>query len=516
MNGTSTRRSGLVRRSSRCLALVAGVGLLAACVPVTAAPPPPSPKPTTTTTRPPPAVLAISTNPALFPAFDPAVTDYVARCTTAPTLVSVEAPPGTTVSVAGSAAKSGRFSQEVVRATGQRFAFTVQLGTQPPSAYNVRCLPTDFPTWTTSLTGPTQAEWYLTTSGSLFATNYPTIFDANGVPIWWGDKVPSLLVDILPDNTLLQVDVAGPVVHQALDGTVIASVSTPNTFDFHDALLLSEGRYLLVDNVGVTADFAPWYTAPEVPPDGAQVLDHVFREVDTESNVIWSWNTSDHIAIAETGTSWRSLVRNQIEAGSPQPGDAFHWNSVDEVSDGFIFSMRHDDAVYKVAKQPDGSMGDVVWKLGGDEPPLDGGTHLTFVDDPEAPAVFAGQHDARWDEATATLTLFDNGSPNVRAPRAVRYEIDEVAGEARLVESVTHPDVPSSNCCGSTRRMSEGNWVTGWGSSTRALITEQQPDGSTVFRLEFVGPVTMYRAIPIPFGQLDRSTLVAAMDVRHP
>ena len=47
--------------------------------------------------------LQITTSPALQPAFDPTVPDYVSVCTAAtPIVVSVVAPAGTTVSVDGS------------------------------------------------------------------------------------------------------------------------------------------------------------------------------------------------------------------------------------------------------------------------------------------------------------------------------------------------------------------------------------------------------------------------------
>src|SRR6476661_8888135 len=71
----------------------------------------------------------ISTSPALTPAFDPGITNYVIRCGTSTTAattvtVSVTAPVGTTVSVDGSSPRTGTFSASVSRAWGQGFSFT--------------------------------------------------------------------------------------------------------------------------------------------------------------------------------------------------------------------------------------------------------------------------------------------------------------------------------------------------------------------------------------------------------
>ena len=83
----------------------------AGCLPpkpvATVAPPaPPAP-----VTVPLPTSLEVSTSPVLFPAFDPTVSDYVVRCDANPVSVTIGAPAGTTVSVAGQPAMGGRFTE---------------------------------------------------------------------------------------------------------------------------------------------------------------------------------------------------------------------------------------------------------------------------------------------------------------------------------------------------------------------------------------------------------------------
>jgi Arylsulfotransferase (ASST) len=122
---------------------------------------------------------------------------------------------------------------------------------------------------------------------------------------------------------------------------------------------------------------------------------------------------------------------------------------------------------------------------------------------------FSGQHDARV-LRDGTLTLFDNGSKKNRPPRGVRYRLDLSLRTATLLESVT--DVPGSICCGSTRRLPGGNWVTGWGGT--AHVTEQEPDGTRVFHLD-LGPNFVYRGTPIPFGRLSPAALRAGMEAQY-
>src|SRR5271157_3626809 len=145
---SGTAGPGRARRTRTLGAAVGALGLAVfgvACVPVT--PPPPSP-------------IQISASPELFPSFDPTVSDYVVRCTGAPTTVTVDAQSGSTVSVAGQPAQTGTFSVAVSRTTGESFTLVTQTGTAPATTYYVRCLPTDFPDFSVSVTGTPQAQFY--------------------------------------------------------------------------------------------------------------------------------------------------------------------------------------------------------------------------------------------------------------------------------------------------------------------------------------------------------------------
>jgi Arylsulfotransferase (ASST) len=182
--------------------------------------------------------------------------------------------------------------------------------------------------------------------------------------------------------------------------------------------------------------------------------------------------------------------------------DLVHWNSVEPVGGSVIASFKTLDAVLKIDK----STGRIIWKLGGTTTPRS----LEVLQDPR-PYTFGGQHDARL-LRDGTLTVFDNRSNlDNKTPRAVRYRIDEAAGTATLLETITDPEVPASSCCGSARRLRNGHWLIGWGKDYRTAqvgeIGGYKPNGQPTFRLSF-GSGFSYRAEPVPPGA------VSAQDLR--
>ena len=196
----------------------------------------------------------------MFPAFDPNTTDYVIRCTDDPVVLAIAAPEGTTVSVDGQQAAGGRFTATVNRSTGQGFTIVVQVPSQAPAVHFVRCLPLDYPNWTASRTGTTQAEYYITPH-SLVRGTYPTIFDNDGVPVWWAPKTATLFAELLPDGNVAWTKTdSSPAEERRLDGALVASITTSaGPPDLHDLLRLANGNYVMVANVlRADVDFGSW------------------------------------------------------------------------------------------------------------------------------------------------------------------------------------------------------------------------------------------------------------------
>jgi hypothetical protein len=228
------------------------------------------------------------------------------------------------------------------------------------------------------------------------------------------------------------------------------------------------------------------------------LMDFELQELSPNGNLVWSWLASDHIPFSETIARWNTCATN---------GDIYHWNSVEPDGDGYVISFRHLDAVYRI----DQATGAIDWKLGGVSRP----ESLTVIGDPlSAVSTFCGQHDARV-LADGSLTVFDDGS-GCRPSRAVRFAIDETTPTptATLLEDVGDSEGANAGCCGSARRLPDGDWVTQWGNYP--YFTEQTGAGDPVFKLLFTQGLFSYRADPVLPGQLSRAALRAGMDAQYP
>ncbi len=443
-----------------------------------------------------PAQLAISTDPGLYPDFDPDVPDYVTRCNDGPVDVDVEAPVDEEVSVDGGPDRNGTFTETVPLGSEQEFSFRTQtdVGT---STYHVRCLPNNFPDWTFDQYGPAQRKWYITTNNG-----YVIIFDGNGVPVWWRAAAGAVDAKLLADGTLA-FGATKKYEIRTLDGTLLHTLKPVGAdADTHDMLLLPDGNYMVM--AGVPRPGTVDLTAFGGPAD-ATVLDNEVQEIDPDGDLIWSWNTKDHIGLEETPTEWWQA---RVLPNHADGYDVVHMNALDIDSGSLVVSLRHTNAAYEI----DRDSGDVVWKLGGTPTP----ESLNVIGDPATGGPFGGQHDVRL-HSDGTLTAFDNGQTQDRPPRAVRFGIDPEAGTATYLESISGlPEVAEAVCCGSARRSPSGSWLVDWGRFPLGTngITEVAPDGTRTFRLVFA--TNPYRTVPVPAGKISRAEMRDGMDVQHP
>ena len=378
--------------------------------------------------------VSFSTSPALFPAFDPAISDYVVRCDPAtPVQVSVSNSDGadttTTVSVDGQTPQTGAFATTVSLGYGQEFSIEVVQGATTKE-YFVRCLPDGFPTWTTARPGTPQAEYYVVAPALSFGagTFYVMIYDTNGVPVWWlqvtdgREPVDAKLAangDVLWTESDSALHALGAE-ERGLDGSVVDNTITADGYapDHHDVQLLSNGNYLVMGQYGRCC----YDLSGHGGPASATILDDVIQEVTPGGTAVWTWDAADHIGVDEVVGQWWSSI---VSSGSPY--DTLHMNSVEEDAAGnLLVSFRH-DGVYKITN-PEAATdaGKIIWKLGGSAPTMEPGTQLTVVGDPvfTGGGDFGGQHYARFFDAGdghEYVTLHDNGTNLGRPPRGVRY-----------------------------------------------------------------------------------------------
>ena len=446
--------------------------------------------------------LQVSTQPSLFPTFDQSVSDYVVRCEPSKE-VQVSVKTQDRVSVDGGPLRRGSFTQTVGLSAGQSFDITATKVNGTTTMYFIRCLPSDFPAFTATRSGPTQAQWYVVTPGSGSAPpgvspQYAAFFDKNGVPVWWmrsaGSTIP-VDAKLLPNGNVawLHSMPSDGAEERRLDRSLVRTLDTvPSGADAHD-IQLSNGNYLMGRTFvrsGVDMSTCGGSTSRDL-------MDFELQELSPNGSLVWSWRASDHIPVSEVTARWESQCTTN--------GDIYHWNSVEADGDGYVLSFRHLDAVYRINR----ATGAVDWKLGGETRP----ESLTVVGDPlSSLSTFCGQHDARV-LADGSLTVHDNGTRCSRPPRAVRFAIDEAAETAMLLEDLRDPDAPDASFGGSTRRLPGGNWVSAWGPNP--YVTEQTGTGVRVFKLSFTG-LSSYRANPVLPGQVSGAALRAGMNARFP
>lgn len=459
--------------------------------------------------------LHIAVSPVLHPAFDPSVTDYVTRCVGGHGVsVTLAAPHGVEVSADGAMPRSGRLRVHEPVVAGQAFSFTTRMR-GATRTYHVRCLPSAFPHWSFKRAQASPGHWTiaspsLTTNG---VKPYAAIFDANGVPVWWYRVAPAPVdVEFLPDHTLaiarygkgtFGTDPNATWDIRRLDGTLVRKVrAVGEATDDHDIQLTPGGDYALISYVPrAHVDLSPYGG-----PSDATVMDAELQLVSKAGKLLWSWNSKDHVSLAESQDWYPAIVKAPVQLPNGSTVyDIVHANAVQVVGSHVILSLRHADAVYEI----DRASGAIVWKLGGTPTPQS----LQIVGDPLQPHSLGGQHDARL-QPDGTLTLHENGTDVGRPPRAVRFRIDPVAHTATFLEQVRDPSVKASPCCGSAVKLTGGDWLVSWGGNP--LVGEYTPNGAVVWTLAFDHGLFSYRANPVPYSTLAREDLRAAMDRLHP
>ena len=223
-----------------------------------------------------------------------------------------------------------------------------------------------------------------------------------------------------------------------------------NRADIHDMTITPEGT-ALVPSYGL------------VRRGSRQVLDGVIQEIDIATGrLLFEWHSLDHIALSES--------HDRPESG--KPFDYFHLNSIEVGPDGdLLISARNTCAVYEIDRET----GAVNWRLGGEKSDFRMGRGTRFC----------RQHDARWAGAGA-MTLFDNHVDRVRdggQSRGLRLSVNQRRKTVRLLRGYPHPRHLAAANKGSTRQLSNGNLLVGWGAVPS--ITEFTRHGRIVFDAHF-------------------------------
>ena len=288
---------------------------------------------------------------------------------------------------------------------------------------------------------------------------YLMILNNSGTPVYY-KKMRSMSTDFkLQMNGYLTYFDNDAGAYYELDSSyaVIDSFRCGNGYatDLHELQVLPDGHQLMLGYDPETIDMSA------IVPGGyknATVIGAVIQELDRSKHVIFQWRSFDHFKI--TDATEEDLTAQTI--------DYVHPNTIEVDTDGnLLLSSRHMDEITKINRKT----GDIVWRWGGKN------NQFSYMGDSIG---FSHQHTIRRTQ-TGTMIMLDNG--NYWSPRYssfVEYNLDEAAKTVRLIRQYRHtPDV-FAIAMGSVERLTNGNTLIGWGTTSPAL-TEIRPDGSVAY-----------------------------------
>lgn len=182
--------------------------------------------------------------------------------------------------------------------------------------------------------------------------------------------------------------------------------------DIHDFQITENNTYLLAGARDSIMDLSGYIFNGMPGSPTTNVIGFVVQEFDEDHNLLFQWNSNDHI---HPSLAYGAYGYNAANF------DYCHGNTFEEDLDGnLLLSFRHLNAVYKIDRQT----GAVLWQLGGKT------SSFSFPND----AGFSGQHDTRV-LPNGNIALFDNANtaPPPRISRAVEYALDTVNWTATKV-----------------------------------------------------------------------------------
>jgi hypothetical protein len=254
----------------------------------------------------------------------------------------------------------------------------------------------------------------------------PMATDLNGQVVWYYDPAlsgeistlhrpvpggtfltPALLGD-LDDQILREIDLAGNTLRETNTARIneqLAALGKPDTIGafHHETNRLPNGHTIALASVERVMNDVQGAVG------SVDILGDIILVLDVNWQVVWYWNVFDHLDINRKAILSETCVHQG--AGCPPlfkavnglANDWTHGNAVTySPQDGhLIFSMRHQDWVFKINYANGSGNGQVVWRLGKD------GNFDLPSSDPYP--WFSHQHDARYIGANQ-IVLCDNGN----------------------------------------------------------------------------------------------------------
>ena len=424
------------------------------------------------------------TQEAMYPPFDEQIRHYAVKCLPSDvlTLTATATDSSTEVSIDGHPPEQGSTEIELANPGPDQDILT-ELFNGLAEQYTLHCLAEDFPQIQVL-----RAEPNVTADLMLVAPkfrqdgerkSYIVVLDNNGVP-HYRRKVDAGVNDFKRhSNGLYSYALSqGPNEFGITDSVIVLLDDDFNEIDEletvgltqtdnHDFIITDEGNRIFVSYNSTSRDMSAFGLATD-----EIVGDSVIQEVSPEGQVLFEWNSWDHIDLADClATGWTRF-----------PSDYAHINSIDLTIDGdLIGSFRGCAQILKI----DRPSGDVIWRLGG------GMSDFLIAGDPFNE--FCGQHTAL-ELADDHILMFDNGSLCLgdrendfgQFSRVVEYRLDFSTGQAHFVRdhSLNGTFQEFTRSQGSVQALNNGNWLISWGNGPDMSITEVNPSGNEVFAMK--------------------------------
>ncbi len=444
------------------------------------------------------ALTVQGANGAMYPEFDQQTRHYAVRCRSSDVLsvTATAAVPVDQVSINGAPPELEMAEFELAN-PGPDQDITVEVSRgNLVGQYTLHCLAEDFPEIQVLRAEPnvTQSLMLLTPKFRVDEQrmSYMMILDNNGVPRF-RRKIEAVVNDFKrhPNGLYSYIQLQGRNQFDVNDFVVVILDEDFNEIDQlktigltqtdgHDFIFTNEGNRIFISYNSTTRDMSAFGLSTE-----EIVGDSVIQEVNSAGQVVFQWNSWDHIDVADC----------QATGYGRFPDDYAHLNSIDLTPDGdLIASFRGCAQILKI----DRPSGDVIWRLGGSD------SDFIIVGDPFNE--FCGQHTVL-EVAEDRVLMFDNGEYCLgdretafgQFTRIVEYRLDFPAGQANFVRdhSLNGAYQEFTDSQGSVQLLPNGNWLNSWGRGPDMSINEVDPSGKEIFAMKilFDGSIAVtYRA----------------------
>ncbi|MCG8443428.1 MAG: aryl-sulfate sulfotransferase [Caulobacterales bacterium] len=301
---------------------------------------------------------------------------------------------------------------------------------------------------------------FLTPAQRDFSTRWSAIvaMDETGEVVWWYRSASRVAgIEMLANGHLLFHETNFSTKEIAMTGALesqwYAELRPQGPADNPDAIAIKgvetlhhqphetpSGTFLaFTANAQLVEEYRTSEYDPDAPRADMMVMGDKLIEFDRAGNILWSWDTFDHLDPHRIG--YQTFWPYWWVRGFDQHADWTHGNGLtyDADDDAVIFSLRNQDAVLKV----DRASGEIVWILGEhrDWPAHLQDRLLTPVGELQWPY---HQHNPRFTPG-GNIIMFDNGlfgtrpfyeepvPPNQAFSRGVEFAIDEEAMTVRQV-----------------------------------------------------------------------------------